>query len=192
MFANVVRSYIYDKSNNTAKITDHTTNVTTTFRYDLIGRTLEIKCTDGQRLQFNYDIYNRISASKWLLDNYSYSTEYIYGDTSISGQKTGLIYGIKLNGTQVINYQYDDLSRMVSKTLQTITPYVTEYTYLDGTTENSTTTLVGGIKNGNDILQMYEYEEKRGVVYCINATLEGNVLLVHPEIHNVSGSDLIK
>ena len=45
-------------------------------------------------------------------------------------------------------------------------------------------------KNGNDILQMYEYEEKRGVVYCINATLDGNVLLVHPEIHNVAGSDI--
>ena len=45
-------------------------------------------------------------------------------------------------------------------------------------------------KNGNDILQMYEYEEKRGVVYCINATLDGNVLLVHPEIHNVSGDDV--
>ncbi len=44
-------------------------------------------------------------------------------------------------------------------------------------------------KNGNDILQMYEYEEKRGVVYCINATLDNNVLLVSPEIHNVSGKD---
>ena len=42
---------------------------------------------------------------------------------------------------------------------------------------------------GNDILQMYEYEEKRGVIYSINATLDKDVLLVHPEIHNVSGED---
>lgn len=44
-------------------------------------------------------------------------------------------------------------------------------------------------KNGNDILQMYEYEEKRGVVYCVNATLDGGVLLVRPEIHNVSDGE---
>jgi len=43
--------------------------------------------------------------------------------------------------------------------------------------------------HGNDILQMYEYEEKRGVVYCINATLDGDKLLIRPEIHNVSGND---
>lgn len=44
-------------------------------------------------------------------------------------------------------------------------------------------------KGGNDILQMYEYEEKRGVVYCINACLDGEKLYVKPEIHNVSGKD---
>lgn len=39
-------------------------------------------------------------------------------------------------------------------------------------------------KNGNDILKMYEYEEKRRVVYCIYAILDKDELVVRVEIEN--------
>ena len=154
----IIRSYVYDKSGNVAKIVDHTTNVTTTFRHDLIGRTIEIKSTDGQRLQFNYDMYNRLSMSKWILNSYSCNMGYIYGDSSVDGQKTGLIYGVTLNGTQQLSYQYDELTRLSVKTLNTTTPFVTEYGYLEGASTNTTTTLIKTVKNGNDTLE-YTYDE---------------------------------
>jgi len=154
----IIRSYVYDKSGNVAKIVDHTTNVTTSFRHDLIGRTIEIKSTDGQRLQFNYDMYNRLSMSKWILNSYSCNMGYIYGDSSVDGQKTGLIYGVTLNGTQQLSYQYDELTRLSVRTLNTTTPFVTEYGYLEGASTNTTTTLIKTVKNGNDTLE-YTYDE---------------------------------
>ena len=41
-------------------------------------------------------------------------------------------------------------------------------------------------KDGSPMLRMYEYERIRGVAYSITAKLEGDVLLVHPEIENTS------
>lgn len=45
-------------------------------------------------------------------------------------------------------------------------------------------------KTGNEILRLYAYEEKRGIIYCINATLDQDKLLIKPEIINVSGKDV--
>ena len=132
--------------------------MTTTFRYDLIGRTVEMKTSDGQRKNFIYDKFNRLSLSKLLIDKITFNSGYIYGDNTVEGQKAGLIYGVKLNGTQKLAYQYDELSRLKNRTINTITPFVTEYSYLEGTTANTTTTLVKTIKNGNDTLA-YSYDE---------------------------------
>ncbi len=153
-----IRTYVYDKNGNIAKITDHITNVTTTFRYDLIGRTVEMKTTDGQSMNFIYDKFNRLSHSKLLIDNMAFSSGYIYGDNTVDGQKTGLIYGVNLNGIQQLAYQYDELARIKNRTINTTTPYVTEYGYLEGAAANTTTTLVKTIKNGNDTLE-YSYDE---------------------------------
>lgn len=39
-------------------------------------------------------------------------------------------------------------------------------------------------KCGNDILRMYEYEEIRGLCYCIEATLKNEKLLIHISVKN--------
>lgn len=41
-------------------------------------------------------------------------------------------------------------------------------------------------KEGNDILRMYEYEELRGLVYCIEATLDRDALAVRITVKNVN------
>ncbi len=64
--------------------------------------------------------------------------------------KTGLIYGVKQNGTQTLSYTYDQLARIQSSKIHTSTPFVTEYTYLEGKGVNSTTTLVKSMKLGSD------------------------------------------
>ena len=152
------RTYLYDKSGNAAEITDLLANVTTKFNYDLIGRIVGIKASDGQKLNFVYDKYNRLSLSKWTLGDISLSSGYIYGDTSVTGQKTGLIYGVNLNGTQKLGYQYDELSRLQRRILSTETPFVTEYSYLEGKDYGTTTTLIKTVKNGTDTLE-YTYDE---------------------------------
>lgn len=40
---------------------------------------------------------------------------------------------------------------------------------------------------GHEILKMYEYEEKRGLVFSINALLDNDKLYVYIEVENVSG-----
>ena len=42
-------------------------------------------------------------------------------------------------------------------------------------------------KQGHDILKMYEYEEKRGLVFSVNALLEDDKLYVYIDVENVSG-----
>ena len=152
------RTYIYDKQGNTAQTTDHLTNVTTTYTHDLIGRISRIKSSDGQTTNFIYDKYNRLSLLKWSKEDTSLSSSYIYGDNSVENQKTGLIYGVKLNGTQQLGYEYDELARLQQRLLYTTTPFITEYTYLEGASANTTTTLVKTVKNGNDTLE-YTYDE---------------------------------
>ena len=151
------RMYLYDKSGNVAEIKDLLANVTTKFQYDLIGRVVGIKASDGQSMRFVYDKYNRLSLSKWAMGDISLSNGYIYGDSSVAGQKNGLIYGVNLNGAQKLSYAYDELSRLQSRTVGTETPFVTEYTYLEGKDSNTTTTLVKTVKNGSDTLE-YTYD----------------------------------
>ena len=148
------RTYVYDKSGNVAQIHDLIANLFVKTQYDLIGRTIGMKSSDGQAMQFVYDKYNRVSLVEWCMGNMSIGTAYIYGDNAIVGQKTGLIYGVEVNGTQKIGYTYDDLTRLQKRTLLTETPYVTEYTYLSGADAGKTTSLVETIKNDND---MYTY-----------------------------------
>ena len=42
-------------------------------------------------------------------------------------------------------------------------------------------------EKGHEILKMYEYEEKRGLVYSVNALLEKDKLYVYIDVENVSG-----
>ena len=120
-----------------------------------------MKTTNGQSMNFIYNKFNRLSISKLLIDNIAFSNAYIYGDNTVDGHKTGLIYGVNLNGIQQLAYQYDELARLQNRTLNTTTPYVTVYGYLEGATANTTTTLVKTIKNGNDILE-YTYSYDNG------------------------------
>ena len=152
------RTYIYDKQGNIAETTDHLTNVTTVYDHDLIGRISRIKASDGQISNFIYDTYNRLSLSKWSNGDTTLSSSYIYGDTSVANQKTGLIYGVKLNGTHQLGYEYDELARLQRRLLYTTTPFITEYTYLEGASANTTTTLVKTVKNGDNTLE-YTYDE---------------------------------
>ena len=162
----------YDKFGNLYETQDLFTNVTYRYNYDLIGRISGINGTNGTSLNYVYDNFNRVSKYVAKIGNNTNTTEYIYGDSAVTGQKNGLIYGVKQNDVQRISYAYDELSRLSTRTLNTTTPFVTRYGYLQGATAGSTTALVKTVQNGNDVYE-YAYDavgnitqiKKNGTVY---------------------------
>ncbi len=66
-----------------------------------------------------------------------------------------MITGVNRNGIRKISYIYDGLNRLSVRNLNN---FFTEYTYLQGATSNSTTTLVESVKNGDETLS-YAYDE---------------------------------
>ena len=97
-------------------------------------------------------------------------TQYVYGNTS-SGQKAGLIYGVKIDDQDILSYTYDDLARTATRTLDLGTDFTTSYEYLDGNSLGSTTTLVSKMTNGN-VSWIYTYDS-RGNIETISRQ-EGN------------------
>ncbi|MBQ6884349.1 MAG: RHS repeat-associated core domain-containing protein [Clostridia bacterium] len=155
LYNNIVKvKFRYDKFGNLYEKQDLFTNTTYRYNYDLSGRLSGVVGNNNTSLNYVYDNFNRVKKFIAKVPDNTNITEYIYGDSSVNGQKDGLIYGVKQNGTQRISYGYDALARLDTRTLNTTTPFVTGYTYHQGATANTTTTLVKTMQNGSNT---YEY-----------------------------------
>lgn len=144
----------YDKFGNLYEKQDLFTNTTYHYNYDLTGRIVGVTGSNGTSLNYVYDDFNRTKKYIAKFDGNSNVTEYIYGDSSVSGQKNGLLYGVKQNDVERISYTYDKLARLNKRTLNTTTPFVTNYYYHQGATSGTATTLIKKVQNGSD---SYEY-----------------------------------
>jgi len=173
LYNDVVKvKFRYDKFGNLYEKQDLFTNTTYRYSYDLIGRITGVSGSNGTSLNYVYDQYNRTQKYIAKFADKTNNTEYIYGDSDVSGQKDGLIYGVKQNGIQRISYAYDLLARLNTRTLNTTTPFVTQYNYHQGATAGTTTTLVKTVQNGSDTYE-YAYDavgnitqiKKNGTVY---------------------------
>ncbi|MEQ2441833.1 hypothetical protein WMO26_13430, partial [Solibaculum sp. CLA-JM-H44] len=149
--------YKYDARGALFEQEDLLNDVTTWYKYDLINRLTGVRTSHGQELLVRYDDKNRVDFNLSKVLGVTTKTQFLYGDTSPQ-QKPGLIYGVKVNDNQVLSYEYDDLSRLSTRTLNTSTPFVTRYEYLEGSAPNSTTTLVKSVQNGDKTLY-YSYDE---------------------------------
>ena len=116
-----------------------------------------MRTSHGQELSVQYDDKNRVDFNLSKVNGVATKTQYVYGDTDLK-QKPGLIYGVKIDDSQVLSYGYDGLSRLSTRTLNTTAPFVTSYEYLDGALSNSTTALIKSVQNGTDTLT-YTYDE---------------------------------
>ena len=155
LYNDVVKiKFKYDKFGNLYEKQDLFNNTTYRYNYDLTGRIIGVVGSDNTSLNYVYDDFNRTNKYIAKFGDKSNVTEYIYGDSSVSGQKNGLIYGIKQNNVQRISYAYDSLARLNTRTLNTSTPFVTNYYYHQGATSGTTTTLIKKVQNGSD---SYEY-----------------------------------
>ena len=153
----LLASYNYDERGNITKYTDAAQGISWSYEYDLLGRATRSDACDGRYIGYKYDSFNRIYSTKEGIAGTTLRTVYEYDDQCNYSQKTGLFNGITLNGTRRISYTYDKLNRLSAKKLGTASPFVTRYTYLAGT-GNNTTTLVKTVKNGSDTLE-YSYDE---------------------------------
>ena len=144
-------SYKYDAMGSLVETEDLLNNISFKTQYDLINRITGVTSSDGGEYRISYDDQNRIDATLEKIAGVTLKNEYQYSDTSI-------IEGVKLNGSQILTYDWDDLTRMTSRTLKLTAPFTTQYTYLKGSNAGGETTLVAEIKNGGETLS-YTYDQ---------------------------------
>ena len=82
----------------------------------------------------------------------------IYGDAE-KNQMPGLFYGLTVDGTQRVEYTYDELGRVEKRTVKLDggKEYHTTYTYAAGNGRGKTTTLAESVTNGTQTLY-YTYD----------------------------------
>ena len=165
---NVLRyRYTYDSSSRLSEILDLALNKKTKYSYDLLGRITSEKLIDMNthyvidELNLRYDdAKNRLAGYDLSFENYTKSIDYVYGGEGIAPD---LVTGVKLNNNSWLSYEYDYLNRLSKRTLSTTTPFVTQYSYLNGATASQTTLLVESVTNGNNTLT-YTYDELGNIV----------------------------
>ncbi len=165
---NVLRyKYLYDGSSRINEIIDALTGKRIKYEYDILDRFVSEKLIKNVNelennssvayadLKIRYDnSKNRVAGYDVSIDGNTKATDYIYGELE---RAPDVINGVKQNGTRILSYGYDTMNRLTTRTVATTTPYVTEYTYTEGSGTNTTTTLIKTVKNGNDTLQ-YAYD----------------------------------
>ena len=167
--------YGYDGSGRISEVRDILAETLTKYEYDILDRAVGEKLIDVNTnkvinsYSVSYDNKNRVSGYSNNIEGTEKSIQYVYG--SGNNQYADIVYGLILNGATVnnISYTYDTLNRRTAKTINTTTPFITEYTYMAGrtkgsTTDNSslTTTLIQSVKNGNDTLS-YTYDNNGNI-----------------------------
>ena len=149
---------VYDHYGNIAVHKDERTQLETHYQYDLIGRLLESRSTDGLKVKVAYDEKNRVAQKQYRVDGTGHQTRYLYGDVA-KQQKPGLGYGMQIDGKTCIEYAYDLLGRCEKKTQIYPSGKKKEitYTYVPGAKEGTTTALVGTItENGKETAYTYD------------------------------------
>ena len=149
---------VYDHYGNIAVHKDERTQLETRYQYDLIGRLLESRSTDGLKVKVAYDEKNRVAQKQYRVDGTGHQTRYLYGEVA-KQQKPGLGYGMQIDGKICIEYAYDLLGRCEKKTQIYPSGKKKEitYTYVPGIKEGTTTALVGTItENGKETAYTYD------------------------------------
>ena len=154
----------YDNCGNVVAQQDHKNGVTRNCQYDLIGRTIGEDGTDGLHLRTAYDDKNRVEGVTQKMDGSTMRTQYVYGDVT-KKEKPGLLYGVKVDGTQRVSYTYDPLTRLQKRTLNLDNgkTFETTYSFVPGAKNGVTTMLVSKVKNGANELS-YTYDEMGNIL----------------------------
>jgi len=129
-----VFTYRYDKDGNVRSLYEGTTDITTTYTYDSIGRLVLATSTNGFSKYLNYDAFNRVNKVTYGKGNATHTYQYIYNFAQQVEQ-------VLLPNGKTVSASYDGFNRLTGKSIDTVTPITTSYMYV--TDENGrTSTLV--------------------------------------------------
>ena len=148
----------YDNLGNQQEHMDRANGIKYVYQYDLIDRLVGVDASNGQQQRFAYDTKNRLESYLNKVEGETVKTKFVYGNPEEDPQQSpAQLYGIQINDRDVVSYTYDHLSRLDSRILNTLNPFVTSYEYLPGGENESTTLLVGSMQNGDTRLS-YTYD----------------------------------
>ena len=164
----------YDSCGKIARHKDLCSGVTSTYKYDLIGRMVGTDRSDGMKLRKVYDEKNRVKGYTYQKDRVGHEVEFLYGDVE-KQQKPGLGYGIKINGAQKIAYEYDALGRVIRthNHFSDTNTSTQEYTYVSGKEAGVTTNLVASVREGNRA-ESYTYDACGNVETMVERSADGS------------------
>ncbi|MBR0510245.1 MAG: DNRLRE domain-containing protein [Clostridia bacterium] len=134
------QNYYYGANGQLTMTTDTAANTRTAYIYDLAGRPVSERTYYSTYLQANtlkasldytYNNQNQVTALKAYTPLGSDTLTLTYGSFE-SGQKPGYLYQEKYNGNTLLNYSYDGLGRLSSKTVHGNLVYSYGYRNLTG------------------------------------------------------------
>ena len=162
-------TYEYDAKGRAAVVKDTTDGSTIRNNYDQTDRPTESEQRDGNdslkyRTFIEYDVKNRVKAFNESTADATHKTEYTY-------DKDNRPTEVKYNGSNStkVNYIYDKLNRVTSRTVTNGAVYATTFGYVQGATaygSNATTTLVQSITQGsgaNALNFSYTYDSRGNI-----------------------------
>jgi RHS repeat-associated protein len=118
-------TYQYDAAGNLASENDFINNVTNNYVYDNSNRLVKTSDSNGNELDYNYDLNNNINSLTDKVNNTTHTTNYTYDKDN---KLTATTYG---NSEDDNNY--DSLGRLTSSAIKTGTAqYNVNYGYLPG------------------------------------------------------------
>lgn len=144
---------VYNDRGQVGLVKDPFSNTRTRYAYDLAGRLVEARRTNGAaadadslwtRVNLLYeDGTGRLKETTVRSRVHTDTTGYVYGEVT-QGQMVDAIYGVKQNGTTQVSYAYDGFGRLTTRTLNAA-GWSTAYTYAPGAGSNTTSTRIATI-----------------------------------------------
>ncbi|MCL2313330.1 MAG: hypothetical protein FWC41_12805, partial [Firmicutes bacterium] len=163
-------SYVYNNKSELYSAFDASNNIKTVFEYDLAGRVIVRRRSDGTTLTCSYDKHNLIENQKFQIEGVKQKLYNKFGPSDCLEYSEFDTNGIKCKH----EYGYDNLGRNTEQTVNSENNNICQnifkhcYNYLD-LRESKTTFLVkdityaqyinGSWKNINDKRYSYEYDE---------------------------------
>ena len=152
------QDFFYGSNGQLSAQIDHTAKNHTKYVYDLSGRLVSERIYDTEELSNNAllqsieysfaDKTNYLTAIRQKSSLGMQDIDFRYGNSS-SGEMPDRVYDVTWNGQTLQSNIYDSFGRLTNRVIKPSTSVElnNQYSYLNGSTEGATTTLVGSLTN---------------------------------------------
>ena len=141
--------YSYDNNGNLICLNDGSAGNITYFGYDSIGRFVNAINNNGFSIYQNYDAFNRINKINYSRGGVSQTYWYNYNEKNLIGS-------VNLPTGKILTNNYDGLNRLISTSVNTASPIVSQYSYKNGL-NGTTSGLVSSVTTPQGVYS-YNYD----------------------------------